>query len=49
MGLSYCGADGEWPFGWLVDARATDPVSTTGPGKGPVKVGGVGPVLTAAR
>jgi hypothetical protein len=49
MGLSYCGADGEWHFGWLVDARTTDPGPTTGPGKGPVKVGGVGPVLTAAR
>ena len=45
MGLSYCGSDGEWHFGWLVDARATD----TGAATGGVKVGGLGPVLTVAQ
>jgi hypothetical protein len=47
MGLSYCGADGEWHFGWLVDARATDTGPTTGGTKPPVKVGAVDGVLTA--
>lgn len=50
MGLSYCGSDGEWHFGWLVDARAADTGSpTTGGTKGP-KPGVVnGGVLTASR
>ncbi|MFL6084983.1 MAG: hypothetical protein ACJ74F_17675 [Mycobacterium sp.] len=45
-GLSYCGRDGEWHFGWLVDEMVAPP---TGGGKGPVKGGGVGPVLTVAK
>ena len=34
MGLSYCGADGEWHFGWLVDARAADPAPRPDPSRG---------------
>lgn len=41
VGLSYCGADGDWHLGWLVDARAT--ATTT---KGGVNAG---PVLSAAQ
>ena len=43
-GLSYCGSDGEWHFGWLVDA-VTAP---TGGTNGGVNVGSA-PVVTAAR
>jgi hypothetical protein len=49
MGLSYCGGDGEWHFGWLVDARATDTRPVTGGVKGGTKVGAVDGVLTAAK
>ena len=45
-GLAYCGRDGEWHMGWLVDEMVAPP---TGGSKGPVKVGGVSPVLTAAK
>ncbi|HJT95153.1 MAG TPA: hypothetical protein VJ777_24980 [Mycobacterium sp.] len=46
MGLSYCGSDGEWHFGWLVDAA----VAPTGGGKPGGVHGGVnGGVLTATR
>ena len=45
VGLSYCGRDGEWHFGGLVDEMVAPPTG----GKGPVKVGGVSPVLTAAK
>jgi hypothetical protein len=44
-GLSYCGSDGEWHFGWLVDGLVKSP------GGGP-KAGtniGAGPVLTAEQ
>jgi hypothetical protein len=44
-GLSYCGADGEWHFGWLVDGLVAQPPS----GKGGTKVGGASPVLTVAQ
>jgi hypothetical protein len=49
MGLSYCGSDGEWHFGWLVDARATDTGPATGGVKGGTKDGAVDGVLTAAK
>jgi hypothetical protein len=47
IGLMYCGSDGEWHLGWLVDAA----VSPTGGGaKPPIKVGAAnGGVLTATR
>jgi hypothetical protein len=45
MGLSDCGGDGEWHFGWLVDAVQAP---TSGGKTGGVDVG-AGPVLTAAR
>jgi len=44
MGLSYCGRDGEWHFGWLVDEMVAPPTGGTKP---PVKVGGVDGVLSA--
>jgi hypothetical protein len=45
VGLSYCGADGEWHLGWLVDGRAVAP---TGGVKGGANVGAT-PVLTVAK
>jgi hypothetical protein len=47
IGFMYCGSDGEWHLGWLVDAA----VSPTGGGaKPPIKVGAAnGGVLTATR
>ena len=44
-GLTYCGADGEWHVGWLVDGRAVAP---TGGVKGGADVGAA-PVLTVAK
>jgi hypothetical protein len=44
-GLTYCGSDGEWHLGWLVDGRAVAP---TGGVKGGANVGAT-PVLTAAQ
>jgi hypothetical protein len=44
-GLTYCGADGEWHLGWLVDGLTVAP---TGGVKGGANVAAA-PVLTAAR
>jgi hypothetical protein len=44
-GLAYCRRDGEWHMGWLVDEMVAPPTG----GKGPVKVGGMSPVLTVAQ
>ena len=35
VGLAYCGSDGEWHFGWLVDGRVEEPTTTEPPVKAP--------------
>jgi hypothetical protein len=45
VGLLYCGADGDWHIGWLVDGIAKPPTH----GKSPVSVARVNGALTAAR
>lgn len=44
--LGYCGADGEWHAGLLIDERSPEP---TGGGKKLPVVGGAGPVVVKNR
>jgi hypothetical protein len=45
VGLFFCGSDGEWHFGWLVNARAAQPQPQPQPG---ITTAGVASATTPA-